>query len=262
MMERVFIFDEDVKTRGFLYELISEIGWGVMTVASGSSLLDLLKNERPGLIIISEQSGDLCGFSLVQKIREFDKDVKIIVFYNSQADSRPDAEQLAKQFSISAYLPKKFDDPDIIKNIISVLNQQSFVKPEGIVKHGSILVVDDELEGRETVANFLRRRGFVTTTASSGEECLEKIKQESFDFVLMDITLTGMDGMLTLKKIKEIHPSVKVIMSSGLANPEIIQQAKAMGASDYLVKPFNFGALEAALVTLSIASGKSPDETK
>lgn len=250
MMERVFIFDEDIKTRDFLYELISEIGWGVLTVASGSSILDLLKNERPGLIIISEQEGDFCGFSLVKKIREFDKDVKIIVFSSPSANACPDPITFAEEKNISAYLPKNFEDPETIKKIISVLNQESYVKPEGVSKRGKILVVDDEFEGRETIANFLRRRGFTTDTASSGEECLEKIKQGFFDLVLLDITLSGMDGMLTLRHIKEINPKIKVVMTTGLANPQVIEQARALGASDYLVKPFNFGALEAALVSL------------
>lgn len=259
-MEKVFIFDEDIKTRSFLYELISELGWGVHTVASGSVILDLLKNERPGLIILAEQEGEFCGFSLVRKIRIFDKDVKIIVFFNPASGPCRDPNSVSREADISAYLPKDFQDPRIIKEIISVLNQQIYMKPEGMTIRGNILVVDDEIEGRETVAHFLRRRGFSADVALSGEECVEKIKQKPFDLVLLDISLAGMDGLLTLKRIREINPNVKVIMSTGLANPELIEQAKSLGADDYLVKPFNFGSLEASLVALLISKkGQSND---
>ncbi|MDD5537418.1 MAG: response regulator [Candidatus Omnitrophica bacterium] len=256
-MERVFIFDEDIKARSFLYELISELGWGVHTVASGSVILDLLKNERPGLIILAEQEGEFCGFSLVKKIRIFDKDVKIIVFFNPSSGPCRDPEQVSRESDISAYLPKDFQDPCIIKDIVSVLNQQSYIKPEGIAIRGKILVVDDELEGRETVANFLRRRGFAADVALSGEECLEKIKQKTFDLVLLDISLAGMDGLLTLKRIKEINPNIKVIMSTGLVSSEVMEQARSLGAADYLMKPFNFGSLEASLVSLLITEKRA-----
>ncbi len=88
--------------------------------------------------------------------------------------------------------------------------------------------------------------------ASSGEECLEKIRQRSFDIVLLDITMTGMDGLLTLKRIMDIGPNNKVVMVSALANQRILDEAKALGARDYIIKPFNLGALEACLLSIRL----------
>ncbi|MDD5018962.1 MAG: response regulator [Candidatus Omnitrophica bacterium] len=254
MLERVFIVEEDVKARDFLYEMISRIGCGVLTLPSGSALLELLKNERPTLIIVSDQKGDDSGFSLVKKIREFDKDVKIIML--GFLPSGPFFDAFIKEAGVSAFLPKNFEDPEITKAIVSVLRQERVRVPFETRKVGSrILVVDDELEGRETVAHFLNRKGFDAETASSGEECLEKFRLRPFDLVLLDVTMSGMDGLLTLKRIRNINPRAKVVMVTALQAQDIVDQATAMGACDYLIKPFNFSVLEAMLSSILCSGG-------
>lgn len=132
------------------------------------------------------------------------------------------------------------------------MKEESFLKPFAEKKMGSILIVDDEVESRQTVENFLSRRGFDVDKASSGEECLEKVRQRSFDIILLDITMTGMDGLLTLKRIMDIDRKNKVVMVSALANQHIMAQAKALGAKDYIIKPFNFGTLEASLLSIRL----------
>jgi DNA-binding NtrC family response regulator len=250
MLERVFIVDEDVRIRDLLYEMISEVGFGALTIPTGEELIERLKKERPCLIIIDDTPGEYSGFVLARKVREFDKDIKIIVL-----GLDPDIDtfsSLIKETGIAAYLKKDFQNPEIIKSIFSVLKEESLLKPSVEKKFGSILIVDDEVESRQTVENFLSRRGFDVDIASSGEECLEKIRQRSFDIVLLDITMTGMDGLLTLKRIKDIDPKNKVVMVSALANQHILDEAKALGASDYIIKPFNFGALEASLLSIRL----------
>ena len=250
MHERVFIVDEDVRIRDLLYEMISEVGFGALTIPTGEELIERLKNERPSLIIIDDTPGEYSGFVLARKVREFDKDIKIIVL---GLDPRIDTfSSLIKETGIAAYLKKDFQSPEVIKKIFSVLKEESTLKPLSEKKFGSILIVDDEIESRRTVGNFLSRRGFDVDKASSGEECLEKVRQRSFDIVLLDITMTGMDGLLTLKRIMDIDRKNKVVMVSALANQHIMAQARALGASDYIIKPFNFGTLEASLLSIRL----------
>jgi len=254
MTERVFIVDEDIHVREFLYELISEVGFFALTLPGGRQALDRLKNERPSLIIIDHTSGEYSGIPLAQKIREFDKDVKIIML-----GTEPQKEALApqiKEMNISAYLKKDFDDPEIIKAILSVLKQESFIKPAGEKKWGRVLIVDDEVENCEMVNSFLSRRGFEVDTASSGEECLDKIRHSPFDVILLDITMDGMDGLLTLKRIKDYDPKIKVIMVTALQNKDILAESKAIGACDYLIKPFNLGILESSLISVFLSKEK------
>ncbi|MFH0941004.1 MAG: response regulator [Candidatus Omnitrophota bacterium] len=250
MLERVFIVDEDVRIRDLLYEMISEVGYGALTIPTGKELIERLKKERPSLIIIDDTLGEYSGFVLARKVREFDKDIKIIVL---GIDPNIDTfSSLVKETGIAAYLKKDFQNPEVIKRIFSVLKEESFLKPFAEKKMGSILIVDDEVESRQTVENFLSRRGFDVDKASSGEECLEKVRQRSFDIILLDITMTGMDGLLTLKRIMDIDRKNKVVMVSALANQHIMAQAKALGAKDYIIKPFNFGTLEASLLSIRL----------
>jgi len=250
MNEKVFIVDEDVRIRDFLYEMISEIGFSAITIPTGKELIERLKKERPSLIIIDDTPGEYSGFVLARKVREFDKDIKIILL---GIDPNMDIfDSLVKDVGIAAYLKKDFQNPEVIKSIFSVLKEEPLIKPLPEKKLGSILIVDDEVESRQTVENYLSRRGFDVDKASSGEECLEKVRQRSFDIVLLDITMTGMDGLLTLKRIKDIDPKNKVVMVSALANQHILKEAKALGASDYIIKPFNFGTLEASLLSIRL----------
>lgn len=256
MVERVFIVDEDVQVRGFLYELISEVGFGVLTVPTGNELLELLKKERPALLIIADAPGEFGGFSLVKKIREFDKDIKIIVLGNEK--ETPDQTSLIKETAVTSYLIKDFQNSDTIKKILTVLRQESFVKPHSDKQWGRVLVVDDEYESRVTVGNFLSRRGFEVDTAASGEECIEKVKQGPFNIVLLDITLSGMDGLLALRHIMSINKEIKVVMVTAIQNEKVLSQARAMGAVDYIIKPFNFGTLEATLLSVLLVGKSAP----
>lgn len=248
MIDRVLIVDEDVHVRDFLYELISEVGCGVLTAPTGRDGLDRLKKERPGLIIIDDTPGEFSGILLAKKIREFDKDIKLIML---GVDPKPEAlASQIKEANISAYLKKDFQDPAVIKNLLSVLKQERFLKPKIDIKWGSVLIVDDEIETRELTGNFLQKQGFDIETAASGEECLERMKQKPFDIVLLDITMDGMDGLLTLKRIKDAHSLAKVVMVTALQNKEALAQAREYGASDYITKPFNLGYLESTLLSL------------
>ncbi len=248
MLERVLIVHEDVYVREFLYELISEVGFNVLTLPSGSEVLERLKKERPVLVIISDTLGEFSGVSLAKKIREFDKDLRIVLMGNPDEASGLKSEIDA--LTVSAYLNKNFDDPQVIKSIFSLLRQESTIKPLPEKKWGSVLIVDDEPEGREMVGNYLRRRGFETDSASSGEECIEKVKSKNFDVVILDITMGGMDGLLTLKRVKDVNAGIKVIMATALQDQGIVAQVMTMGASDYIIKPFNLSTLESMLLSL------------
>jgi CheY-like chemotaxis protein len=258
MSERVLIADHDVRTREFLYELISEVGYGVLTVPVGNEVLVRMKKERPALVILDDTPGEYSGINLARKIREFDKDIRIILLGED-----PKPEKMLAQLNearITTYLKKDFQDPKVITIILSILKQESYLKPSADKKWGNILIVDDEPDNREMLANFLIKRGFSADTAISGEECIEKVRQKNFDVVLLDITMDGMDGILTLKCIKEYNTKIKVIMVTALQSQGLIEEARGFGASDYIVKPFNLGLLESSILSL-ILTGKDQQKS-
>src|SRR4030095_16454235 len=80
-----------------------------------------------------------------------------------------------------------------------------------------ILIVDDEPGIRQSLKGVFDDEGFSTETVSTGEDCLRKIEHNAYDLVLLDIWLPGIDGLETLRKLREKSPHTHVIMISGHA---------------------------------------------
>ncbi len=106
-----------------------------------------------------------------------------------------------------------------------------------------ILLVDDEIDVVNFLANFLRRFRINTIKATSGEEALELYSREKIDFVFLDIQMKGIDGLTVLKEIREMNPEAKVIMITGKADRNFFVRAKKEGALDYIIKPLDLGEL-------------------
>ena len=102
-----------------------------------------------------------------------------------------------------------------------------------------ILIIDDEKNFRDSLAEFLALDGYVSSVAENGEEGLSYLENIVFDAVVLDLRMPGMDGLEVLRKIREAGPGLPVIMMS--AHGEITDAVEAMklGATDYLVKPFD-----------------------
>ena len=109
-----------------------------------------------------------------------------------------------------------------------------------------ILIVDDEPGIRQSLKGVFEDEGFTTESVSTGEECLLKIEHDSYDLVLLDIWLPGIDGLDTLRKLREKSPQTHVIMISGHATIATAVSATKLGAFDFIEKPLS---LEHTLLT-------------
>jgi len=107
------------------------------------------------------------------------------------------------------------------------------------VKNARVLVVDDEPGIRESLRGVLEDEGYTCHTVESGEQCLEELARHSYEVILLDVWLPGMDGMETLARIQEIpfdhRPQVVII--SGHGTIETAVKATKLGAFDFLEKP-------------------------
>ena len=81
-------------------------------------------------------------------------------------------------------------------------------------------------------------------TASNGDEALKLIQEAKPHLVFLDIKMPGMSGIDVLKEAKQIDPTVKIIMISAVEDDECVKEAKSLGASDYVTKPFSLNYLE------------------
>lgn len=109
-----------------------------------------------------------------------------------------------------------------------------------------VLLVDDEREFVEALAERLELRDFEVSTAFSGDEALERIGDT--DVVVLDVLMPGKDGLATLHEIKRAKPLVEVIMLTGNATVESAIEGLKNGAFDYLMKPTETKDLIAKIV--------------
>jgi two-component system response regulator AtoC len=109
-----------------------------------------------------------------------------------------------------------------------------------------VLVIDDDPGIREYLEAAVSRQGYDVFSAANGEEALSKLSDSRPDIVTLDVVLPGMDGLETLRRLKQRLPNVPVVMLSGHGQARTIVDAMRLGASDFLRKPFEAEELDIA----------------
>ena len=105
--------------------------------------------------------------------------------------------------------------------------------------NGLLLWVDDEIEQLRAHIMFLEKKGYEIVTVSNGTDALDLCRQRNFDLVLLDEQMPGISGLETLRKLKEINPSITVVMVTKSEEENIMEQAIGQKIADYLIKPVN-----------------------
>ena len=106
-----------------------------------------------------------------------------------------------------------------------------------------LLIVDDETGFADVVRKRMTRRGVDATTAASGEEAVQLLRQREFDVAIVDLKLEGMDGLEILKVFKLMAPEMPVLMLTGHGSEDARNEALKHGADGYLSKPIDFERL-------------------
>ena len=106
-----------------------------------------------------------------------------------------------------------------------------------------VLIVDDEVDYLDTLVERMRMREINVNGVDSGQTALSYLTRNPIDVVILDVRMPGMDGIETLKEIKQRHPMVEVIMLTGHADGEVAIFVMELGAFDYLLKPIEIDHL-------------------
>ena len=108
-----------------------------------------------------------------------------------------------------------------------------------------LMVVDNEIDICNFVKSFFEVRGFSVITALNGDEAMAKLAYEKPDLILLDVMMRrAKEGLEYLPRIKAALPSAKVIMVTGVEDSDSVEEAKKMGAEDYITKPLILEYLE------------------
>ena len=130
------------------------------------------------------------------------------------------------------------------------------------MNNAKILIVDDEPQIRRVMRATLVARGYVVSTARSGEEALEKVREERYDLVLLDINMPGIGGMEACRSIRS-HSDIPIVILSIRNSEKEKVEALDAGADDYVTKPFSMPELlariRAALRRAPLLSPNTPE---
>ena len=242
---RILLVAQDLVQRGSLYDLLVRHGYLVKTVFSAERALASLRHERPDVILVGSCDDECGGLGLPDRVRTFDADTPMILLGDREAFEQSDPRL---RDDIQVFLPDSVPEQTLVAAVEQVTIAHRPAKP--LRYPGAILIVDDEPELLYTLKDFLEARGCNVVTATSGEAALVQLGRYEPSLVLLDVKLGGMDGFITLKKIKEQHPNLPVIMTTALEDQDMISQAFALGAYEYLTKPYNLAALQGVLTHL------------
>ncbi len=125
-----------------------------------------------------------------------------------------------------------------------------------------VLLVDDEQQFVETLAQRLEARGFVVDTALDGDRCLAILADKDMDVVILDVLMPGRSGTDTLREIKKLRPLTEVIMLTGHATVETAIDGMKLGAFDYLMKPTEIADLVAKITKAHARKAEHEDRIR
>lgn len=216
-MTQLIFIHKDVNIRSSFYEIGKESGFTVTTANFYEEVLELLKKVRPEFIVVESGNAQLSPQLMISNISRIDPSIKIVFF------------------------PGNFSTPELMKQFMDCLKKRKKAQ-------GYILIVDDDRLCADMEKSFLRTSGLTVESAYSGEEALSKLQLKKPDIILLDVCMPGMDGEVTLQKIREIDREIPVIMTTAVCEESTVKETIKLGVSGYLLKPFSLEKLHETIL--------------
>ncbi len=123
-----------------------------------------------------------------------------------------------------------------------------------------LLLVDDEVGYLEVLCKRLKKRDFDVATAYSGAEAIRAVRDRDFDVAVVDLKMEDMDGIELLKILKQMLPTLQVIMLTGHGSERAARNGISLGAFDYLLKPIDLNALLERVLAAAGTEGVDGDD--
>ena len=229
--ERMFV---DLLTRALASNELSTLG-----TTSYDEAITLFDLYGPDLVVVDPTISN--GFVFVDKVLKSKQSKLLVVGADEDVFRR--AASLGIENTVA-----RADGLDALASAIRrVLGTDLAVmgKRDGL----HMLVCDDELEIRHVLSEFLSDKGYSVKTATNGKEAINGVDDDpQLQVVLLDVSMPIMGGMEALALIMAREKRPNVIMMTAVADREVARQALKLGAFDYILKPFNFAAIETSIV--------------
>ena len=238
----ILIVDDSSFIRSQITRELEEIGARVTEAEHGGSAMNIMKSKKFDLVITDVEMPVMDGFQLCRMLKENPRTRTLPVIILSSLDSDRDVDR-GFQAGAAAYVSKA-EAKNLLKDTVKNVLEKSVFHRDQL-----ILVVDDSNVIRNLVEEELEKAGFRVMTANNGKQALTHIKKNKPDLILSDINMPEMDGIEFCKSIKKDPDlaAVPFIFMSSNDDRSIMRRMLQLGASAYLVKPFN---LEQVVITV------------
>lgn len=247
LMPKILLIDDQGIVRDALKAVLTHASYEVRTARSGPEGLELLRRDPPDLIILDRDLPVMTGSQVLREIRKSHPSVRVMIL-TGWAEAEGQEKYL--QLGVETILSKGVGIEVLLKVIERELEKAPGLRREPERAGGEalsqrrVLVADDD-PGVQTVLNrFLKSKGYSVWSAADGRQALEKELLFKPHLVLLDIDMPVLDGLSTLRRLRELNRPLGIIMISGAENAETARQCLKEGASDFIAKPFNFDYLE------------------
>ena len=261
-MEKILVIDDDASVLKYCHTLLSASSYQVSTAASLQQGLYLIGSEKPDLILADLNMPGESGLSVIEAIQAKYPKCNAAVF---SGFINQEIEKRAFKMGIKDVLSKTLSPAELTGKISKILRgtpvlaktpapapdkpKQPPSPPEDSSPAQKILIVDDEPSIRILLSEFLREKNFKVFEASSGAEAIEIVKREKPALMLLDVSMPGMTGIETLKKIREFDKEIGVIMATANEDENTAREAAELGSYQYVLKPFDLKYLELVVLT-------------
>ncbi|HEX4046361.1 MAG TPA: response regulator [Elusimicrobiota bacterium] len=230
-MSAILLVHPDFKTREAMSSILEKGGHRVFPAQDGPEALELFKRNGADLVVLNRELPGLSCTQAYTEIQRIAPQSKVLVLdvrgIHEEADS-------PEKFGIRAFRPGE------VLQIVEDIQDGAERASSGSEPFASrILVVDDDRGVLDTLRRFLTEKGYEVGVASDGLAALPLLKRLRPHLVLLDIDMPKMNGIETLRRIREIDGRVGVMMITGNDTIEAMERCQEYGAYDYLLKPFN-----------------------
>jgi two-component system, sensor histidine kinase and response regulator len=264
---RVLIVDDHGTNRRILHSMVERWGMKPTSVSGAAEALDELSaaekaNHAYGLILTDMHMPTMDGFGLVGQIKQRIELSNAAIMMITSGGQRGDTARCG-ELGIAAFLHKPVGQAELREAIIRVMQAKQEPLPVPMITRYSlrnegdclkslhILLVEDNRVNQKVATRLLEKRGHRVVLAASGEEALETLAQHSFDLVLMDVHMPGMDGIEATIVLREKEKSTglhqPVIAMTALAMKGDRERCIAAGMDGYISKPIDLTKLDDVL---------------
>jgi DNA-binding NtrC family response regulator len=254
----VLVIDDEQIICDLLRTMLSSAGYKVITATGGREGLALFCQQRPRFTLLDLRMPDMPGINVLKEIRKVDQYASVIILTAWGTD---ELESQARKLGVTDFLSKSMTFDAIMASTERVLQREApaprtasgggTAVPTAMAEEGAILVVDDEPQIRDVLAQSLTRLGYRVRAASNGQEALASVEQEKPALIILDMYMPGMNGNEVLKQLRKMMYKNAVILLTASQDQQVLKEAWELGVLDVMGKPLDLERL-ALIVRLGL----------